>query len=57
MPGLVDILRHTLDTVMIKKKKQFALMNLHIVEVIANVSHDDLLGRLDQDPLVSFILG
>lgn len=57
MPGLVDILRHTLDTVMIKKKKQFALMNLHIVEVIANVSHDDLSGRLDQDPLVSFILG
>lgn len=38
------------------QKKKFALMNWHAVEVIANVSHDALSGRLDQDPLVSFIL-
>lgn len=34
----------------------FALMNLHMSEVILSAAHDDLSRKLDQDLLVSFMI-
>lgn len=57
VPGPGYILRHKFGYSNSKnRQKKFALVNLRIVEVISNPSHDDLSRKLDQDPLVSLMI-